>query len=78
MATPAKRPREENNDQNNADAELKTLCTNRANAFLKWFSSNDDNFFNEKVCLLIKSPIIMCSATPSGLTTSDDFRLHVQ
>lgn len=50
MATPAKRPREENNDQNNADAELKTLCTNRANAFLKWFSSNDDNLFNEKVC----------------------------
>lgn len=49
MATPAKRPREENNDQNNADAELKTLCTNRAIAFLKWFSSND-NFFNEKVC----------------------------
>lgn len=50
MATPAKRPREENNDQNNADAELKTLCTNRANAFLKWLSSNDDNLFNEKVC----------------------------
>lgn len=54
MATPAKRPREENNhyynDQNNVNADLKTLCTNRANAFLKWFSSNDDNFFSGKVC----------------------------
>lgn len=54
MATPAKRPREENNDQNNVNADLKTLCTNRANAFLKWFSSNDDNFFSGKVCNLIR------------------------
>lgn len=50
MATPAKRPREENNDQNKVNADLKTLCTNRANAFLKWFSSNDDNFLSGKVC----------------------------
>ncbi|XP_061189529.1 N-lysine methyltransferase setd6-like [Saccostrea echinata] len=57
MATPAKRPREENEpnvDQNTNDsvyASNKSDCRKRAAAFLKWFSSNADNYFNEKVTI---------------------------
>ncbi|XP_062578040.1 N-lysine methyltransferase setd6-like [Saccostrea cucullata] len=57
MATPAKKPRDENTpnlDQNKNDnvyADDKSNCKKRADAFLKWFSSNADNFFNEKVTI---------------------------
>ena len=45
MASKAKRPREENiyDDQ----------CEQRAKTFLKWFSSNPNNFFNDKVFVFL-------------------------
>lgn len=67
MATSAKRPREENNDQNNDHGDLKTHCTNRAKAFLRWFSSNDDNFFSEKVTI---GPDGSCAQ--NGMVAIDD------
>lgn len=45
MATKAKRPREENI----YDEENRIQCEQRAKTFLKWFSSNPNNFFNDKV-----------------------------
>lgn len=54
MATVAKRPREENVEQFeqnivNVGTENKIHCETRAKSFLKWFSSNDENFFSDKV-----------------------------
>ncbi|XP_048769500.2 N-lysine methyltransferase setd6-like [Ostrea edulis] len=56
MATVAKRPREENVEQFeqnivNVGTENKIHCETRAKSFLKWFSSNDENFFSDKVTI---------------------------
>ena len=45
----AKRPREENI----YDEEKRIQCEQRAKTFLKWFSSNPNNFFNDKVFVFL-------------------------
>ena len=49
MASKAKRPREENI----YDEEKRIQCEQRAKTFLKWFSSNPNNFFNDKVFVFL-------------------------